>query len=226
MDCREGLASLSDGLIQLCLTDPPFGIDLDLQKKGSKREEIYDDDLEKTYHLMQEFIPLLFKKMAANSHLYMWFPMRHYTEWFELLETNGFETWPVPLVWVRRKGQCSHPHKWPASVVDTCFFARKGEMALAKQGRLNVIAPSVSSSDEGWHPLQKPLEVSIDLLERSAFPGMMVCDPFCGSGETFIAALSLEMGLKFLGFEKEERFRNRAVAEVVRFVEERKSANA
>jgi site-specific DNA-methyltransferase (adenine-specific) len=48
-------------------------------------------------------------------------------------------------------------------------------------------------SDENLgHAAQKPVALLEDLLRRSALPGNVVCDPFCGSGSIFPAAHALK----------------------------------
>ena len=44
------------------------------------------------------------------------------------------------------------------------------------------------------------------LIELTTIEEQIVCDPFCGSGTTLIAALRLNR--KYLGFEKEEQYYN------------------
>ena len=56
----------------------------------------------------------------------------------------------------------------------------------------------------GKHPAQKPLRLLLRMLEISAKPGDTVLAPFTGSGSECIAAQ--KMGMKFLGFEKDESY--------------------
>lgn len=50
------------------------------------------------------------------------------------------------------------------------------------------------------HPAQKPVSVMRWLVNALTQPGELVCDPFCGSGTTGIAAV--ELGRRFHGIEK------------------------
>jgi site-specific DNA-methyltransferase (adenine-specific) len=52
---------------------------------------------------------------------------------------------------------------------------------------------------EGKHPTQKPLELMKRLIASCTNPGDVVLDPFCGSGSTGVAALSL--GRSFIGID-------------------------
>ena len=58
------------------------------------------------------------------------------------------------------------------------------------------------------HPTPKPLALMRWLVEASCPEGGMVCDPFCGSGSTGVACLSL--GRRFLGIELSSEYAARA----------------
>ena len=54
------------------------------------------------------------------------------------------------------------------------------------------------------HPTQKPLPLMSELVRLFSFTGDTVCDPFCGSGTTGVAAIKL--GRKFVGIEQDPRW--------------------
>ena len=58
--------------------------------------------------------------------------------------------------------------------------------------------PTVSAKAIG-HPAPFPLEVPRRLIQLYSFAGDIVLDPFCGSGQTCIAAL--ELGRNYLGYD-------------------------
>ena len=53
--------------------------------------------------------------------------------------------------------------------------------------------------DMKQHPAQKPLELMLWLVDALSKTGDLVCDPFCGSGTTGIAAL--QRSCRFHGIE-------------------------
>lgn len=57
---------------------------------------------------------------------------------------------------------------------------------------------------ERHHPTQKPLELMAWCVEMATKEGYTILDPFMGSGTTGVAAV--QMGRKFIGIEKEERY--------------------
>lgn len=54
------------------------------------------------------------------------------------------------------------------------------------------------------HPNEKPISVMAKLVQLCSDPGDTICDPFCGSGSTLVAAKAA--GRKAIGVEIEERF--------------------
>ncbi|MET3699831.1 site-specific DNA-methyltransferase (adenine-specific) [Bacillus oleivorans] len=66
--------------------------------------------------------------------------------------------------------------------------------------------PAVQKNEKtfGYHPTQKPLELLNRIILASTNKNQIILDPFCGSGTTGVAAITL--GRKFIGIEKEEQF--------------------
>lgn len=56
----------------------------------------------------------------------------------------------------------------------------------------------------GKHPTQKPLALLVRLILMTTYENSVVCDPFCGSSTTGIAANLLKR--KFIGIEREKEF--------------------
>lgn len=67
----------------------------------------------------------------------------------------------------------------------------------------DVLSHNVKTKRRG-HPTEKPLGLMQQLVEFACPAGGLVLDPFCGSGTTGEAALSL--GRRFLGIDIEERW--------------------
>jgi len=65
------------------------------------------------------------------------------------------------------------------------------------------------------HPAQKPLSVMRWLVNALSRPGELVCDPFCGSGTTGVAAIQL--GRRFHGIECDVEYRALAERRIVAY---------
>lgn len=60
------------------------------------------------------------------------------------------------------------------------------------------------SNRQGEHPTEKPVSLMSEIILDFTKPGQLICDPFCGSGSTGVAAVKL--GRRFVGIEQNERW--------------------
>lgn len=108
----------------------------------------------------------------------------------------GFkQTWE-PIFMYRRKDAsrrvCLHVSTWGDGLNDfDCHVAA-------------VPQSNFTGADCKMHPAQKPLSVMRWLVAATTKAGELVCDPFCGSGTTGIAAVQL--GRRFHGIEKDKEY--------------------
>jgi site-specific DNA-methyltransferase (adenine-specific) len=90
------------------------------------------------------------------------------------------------------------------------YFRRRHEqIVFASKGRRKVVRRdlpdvwAVPRIHRAAYPTQKPVRLFELMLEASAEPGFMVCDPFCGSGSSGVAAV--RMGCDFIGADIDPR---------------------
>ena len=113
-----------------------------------------------------------------------------------------------PILWF------SKPYKIGGTIADNVLQYNLGaynESILNKYGQEsdNIFHIQSQQDDTGLHPTQKPLQLMKLLIELTTVEEQIVCDPFCGSGTTLIAALQLNRN--YLGFEKEESYYSTAI---------------
>lgn len=193
--------------VHLVLTDPPYGISLDVgeTKKGSNHPVIYADD---TYDIM-DLTALIAKEayriLVPDAHAYFWFDIKQHGKILRMLTEAGFTVDPIPLLWAKPgSGQVNHPDSRWASCYEACFFCRKGSRALLKQGQSNLLTYDPVPPKKKIHPVEKPVGLLRQLIESSTAPGEIVVDFFGGSGSTAEAAI--QTGRDFILFEKDEAF--------------------
>lgn len=206
-DCLQIVKGWADGCLHCVITDPPYGINLDVgeTKKGSPHPEIYSDD---TYNIM-DLTALMareaFRLLRDNTHAYFFFDIKQYTKVFTMLRDVGFTVEPIPLVWVKPgPGQVNHPDSRWGSGYEACFFCRKGNRALLRQGQSNVLSHDPVPSARKVHAVEKPVSLLRQLIETSTAPGETVADFFAGSGSLGEAAI--QTGRNFLLCEKDKAY--------------------
>jgi ParB/RepB/Spo0J family partition protein len=206
-DCIEVVKGWSSEIFSCCITDPHYGIDLDKgqTKKGSNHPTIYADDHYDIMEVTRLAAKEAFRLLKPNTHAYFWFDVKAYQKVFELLSDVGFTVDPVPLLWVKNvPGQVNHPESRWASGYEACFFCRKGNRALLKQGATNVLRYDVVPPSKKIHPVEKPTALLRQLIEASTVPNEVVFDLFGGSGS--LAEAAIQTGRNFTLVEKDPAF--------------------
>ena len=206
-DCLVISKEWASGIIDCVVTDPPYGINLDQgeTKKGSAHPVIYDDDTYDIMDLTARVAAEAFRLLRDNTHAYFFFDIKAYAKVYRALTDVGFTVDPIPLLWVKPgPGQVNHPDSRWGSGYEACFFCRKGQRALLKQGQSNVLAHDPVPSGKKIHPVEKPVSLLRQLIESSTAPGEVVLDFFGGSGSTGEAAL--QTGRNFLLCEKDPAY--------------------
>lgn len=176
-DCLDIMKDMSDGCVDLVVTDPPYGINLEYDG--------YDDTEKNWYKLIAQALPEIIRvsrmtilpscQIKRLEWIYANFPPDWLICWYKGSPGHasyiGFNDWEPLLVYGRTKNRL-YMHD---------YFQTKPS---PKKGTFN-------------HPCPKPIEWATWLIERASCEGDLVFDPFLGSGTTAVAALKL--GRHFYG---------------------------
>lgn len=194
-DCLDILPTLEPGSIDAVITDPPYGVGL--KQKAAKqrgggvtiRLAKYDhpDTLE---YIQQVVIPAieLCRKIArvvvvtpGTRNLWLYPPADDIGCFYSAAGT-GRGKWGFT---------CMQPILYYGT--DPYYAAQLG-------GRPNSMGQTYpNDANQQAHPCAKPLRMMQWLVERCAFPGQTILDPFMGSATTGVAALM--RGCNFIGIE-------------------------
>ncbi len=210
-EAMELLASLDDKSVDLCVTDPPFGIDIEDSRSMEARHHIYDNDDDKVsiMNLMERVIIGLKGKMKPGAHVYMFFAIQYYNDLTQVLLREGFTINKVPLLWVKNGGgSTAQPSYFPGNVYEPVLmaFAPGKRRKLEVLGLNNVIRCDSVHPSKKNHPLEKSINLYNEIIRRSACKGDLFIDPFSGVGNSLVAAKRL--GCNVRGAEKVERYRS------------------
>ena len=186
-DCREILPQIINDDINLVLTDPPYGINLNTKRKhwdGSvlKWDAITNDDAEFDPHFLLGFNNIIL--WGANFYT-RYLPIGGWIVWDKRVNINCDKMLGMPfeLAWCNNK---------------KCFeFIR-----LQHGGVINADSRKGNNSKR-WHPTQKPIllmKCCMKLVKRIN----TILDPYMGSGTVLKAAKDL--GYKSIGIEIEEKY--------------------
>lgn len=203
-DCMEAMLKLPDGQFDVLLTDPPYGMHAqDFADGGGKQfygGHFYDDSLEDWHELMAELAISTWRICKPAAHAYVFCDIDQFAALREIFAIPGWTVHRTPLIWVNpTANRVPWPEQGPMRKWQMILYAVKGKRPVTK------VSPDVlthSSDPNMGHQAQKPIDLYVDLLRRSATAGDHVIDPFAGTGTIFPAAHELK--LIATGIEKDD----------------------
>jgi site-specific DNA-methyltransferase (adenine-specific) len=195
------LKGIPDGVIDSIVTDPPYGIGLQLgtRRTGraySRTASIAGDQPDEAKQLWRAWIPQA-HRVAKPDSLHLVFGTWKSPWMHELLSSSfrvvGCICWDKRLIGL---GHYLRP-QW-----EMAYVCAKG-----KPPRHQLPAPSdvwqVARLPRTRHPCEKPLPLLRRAIALTSAPGDVILDPFCGIGSAIVAAV--ECGRRGVGFEIDRR---------------------
>lgn len=177
-DCLDVMKTLPDKSIDLVLTDPPYGVNMNY--------DIYNDSEESWFDLMDKFIPEAIRvgkmvimpscqiKRMGYFYTSSKFPKPDWIMcWYKgsvgSAGYTGFNDWEPHLVWGKNN-----------TTMHDYFRA-------------------TPEPQTNGHPCQKPLSWATWIISRATKEGDIVLDPFMGSGTTLLGAKNTKRN--YIGIE-------------------------
>ena len=210
-DCIAGMAERLEGdSVDLVLTDPPYGIDLDLtdtlgsRGKVSHKGTVANDGLDEAISVFRDAAKELRRVLKEDGHVYVFASWKTYDIFRDILTEEEF-TVRNCIVWSKVR-----PNNQPNFGAGGTYWGLQHEFVLyatldsprpLEHTRPDVIVHKHSTQGQE-HPTQKPVGLLEEFIEQSTAPGDVVLDPFTGSGSTAVAAIRTDR--ECIGFELEE----------------------
>ena len=206
-DSLELIKEIADDSIDLVITDPPWGINLQ-KKRGPRSVEYkqFEDKKPKT-NLYKAIGKELFRVLKPGSHLWIFFGIEFYNEIYKVLDRVGFDVREVPCVWIKEGGTFTNWEHKPMPQYESFFFAVKTIKGHARQLKEVTTDVFVYPRERGVsriHTTQKPIQLMKRLITLSSAENEIVLDPFAGSASTLLAAAILKR--RAVGFELDQEF--------------------
>ena len=177
-DCTDADAvelALQGRTADICLTDPPYGLD-EKKKSGKNDYGVYKDTLENLISLASGWLPIAREKSAAVV-----FSPGVTRQWI----------YPEPnwvICWFYGGGQLRSPWGFNCWQPFLCY-GKDPSLKLGKGARPDAVNLNVPANVDIDHHCPKPVKLWQWFLERLTFsPDAVIYEPFSGSGTTIIAA--------------------------------------
>ena len=214
-DCVEGMRErLDDDSVDCVITDPPYGIDVDMQgglecvnQVRDKGTVDNDQSLEESLDLFRNVLSEVARVMTTDGHLYVFASWKTYPEFATIITNAGFEIRNC-LVWKKKNKNHTPGFSGDKPLYgynhEFCIFAVSGGGRKLTEPQEDVLEyPEARFEDttktETEHPTQKPVGLLSRMVELSTSESDRVLDPFMGSGATAVAAVQNDR--EYVGFE-------------------------
>lgn len=194
MDAEELLSYFPDNKNIVIITDPPYGINLDLkwlsemnlaeQKQPNKSDcKIINDN--KPFDARHLFN---YKRRLIFGHPYIY--DENATGW---------------IIWDKQPKINERCIVTPVEMASTTLRTGFDIFRVMWGGYMRDLD---FGEDRYEHPTQKPLKLLKRIIEKFTKPTDLIIDPYCGSGSTLVACK--KMGRNFVGGDIEQRYVNLA----------------
>src|SRR5580704_14512860 len=204
-DCVEFLRSLPDESVDVIVTDPAysgmnqhmrFGYGRIVGHYGSADNERWFNEFSDDPESYRVFLGECRRVLRRDRHVYIMFDS------FSMLSLGALvrDFFDVKGVIVWDKVHLGMGHYFRRRH-EQIVFASKGRRKVSRRDLPDVWA--VPRIHRAAYPTQKPVKLFEMMLEASAEPGFTVCDPFCGSGSSAVAAV--RFGCDFIGADIDPR---------------------
>jgi site-specific DNA-methyltransferase (adenine-specific) len=211
-NCLDVLPTLSG--VDHVIGDPPYEDELH-KAFGRKIDRNDGDHLPRSVNMLQ---PLEFSGInglrddvaqvaaRASSGWVIFFTLAEGVRaWRDSLQAAGAK-WDTTCFWVKPDASPRFNGQGPARGAE-CFvtcWAGKGYRSWNGGGKRGIYTHLVNYQRQGEHPTEKPVPLMSEIILDFTKPGELICDPFCGSGSTGVAAV--KAGRRFIGIEQNERW--------------------
>lgn len=189
-DAAQVLANVTEGTIDLVVTDPPYLVNYKDRSGRSLQNDNNPDGV------LPVFAPLACA-MKANSYAICFAGWSALPQFSAAWDAAGLRI-VSQIVWEKqyasRQGYTQYRH-------ESAYVLAKGNPARPAHP-----LPSVMDwvySGNRLHPTEKAVEIIAPLIRCFSKPGDLVCDPFSGSGSTSVAAAL--NGRDYLGIDIDDQ---------------------
>jgi DNA modification methylase len=197
-DCREVLPEFGETVVDLIVTDPPYGANYINDRFGA-----IAGDVDTTSALAGVRSALAVMRVGRHVYLFGRYDLSS-------LQLSGL----AELIWDKSIMGQGGQHVWAPQHEYIQFATFRPSQKNREDGRGNGAArlrrgtvlryQRPHTTGVVRHPTEKPVGLLRELIESSSRMGEVVLDPFAGSGSTLVAAY-LE-GRRAIGIEIEERY--------------------
>lgn len=163
----------------MVFTDPPYGVEYqsNIRTKTDKFELIKNDDS------FLDISPIIDK--FSNGWVFVWTSWKVQNRWIDIFKNYGYPT--NIIIWYKPGGRIGDLKKTFSSDYEVALVWNRGAELTGKRiGSVWKINKDGASTYV--HPTQKPVELSVEALDKTTNKNDIILDLFGGSGSTLLGA--------------------------------------
>ena len=200
-DCLEEMKKIPDGSIDMVLTDPPYGMSYQSNRRVAtdKFNKFSNDN---NLEWLNGFVNECYRVMKEDTALYM-FCSWHHIEVFKKAVEGRFKLKNI-IVWNKNnhgsgdlKGSYAPKHEF-------VLYAHKGRSLFREKRLPDVMDFPKIASVKLHHPTEKNVDMLSVFIANNSDATQTILDPFMGSGTTGVACKNLNRS--FIGIELDSTY--------------------
>ena len=217
-DCLEGMKRISDGSVDLIVTDPPYLINYSRHVKGHRFEnKILNDN---NPELISKYIKECYRILKNNSAMYMFTSHKTVDFFKQELENTGFNVKNM-IIWDKQRQGMGDTSTVFGFQYELIFFVSKGQPKIRGKRLSDIWSfPKVVGRNQ-VHQNQKPIELIERCVTKHSNEGDVVFDGFMGSGTTAIACINTNRN--YIGFELDEEYYKASIERINNHVKDKQN---
>ena len=174
---------MNNKIADLVNTDPPYGVyyQSNMRTKSDKFDVIKNDDK------ILNITPIIDK--FSKGWVFIWTTWKVIDKWLDNTKSFGFPTNMV--VWHKGGGGIGDLKKTFSTDYEMALvFNRGAELCGKRIGSVWTLKKDKAIKYK--HPTQKPVELSVEAIDKTTYPKSIIMDLFLGSGSTLIACEKMD----------------------------------
>lgn len=209
-DCLEILKTISDGSIDLVITDPPYrmnhttGGNKNIGMNNRWQGNIKAGNTVMNFNIdikFSDWLPEVYRVLKNSGHCYIFCNDKNVQELLNDATKIGFRESNI-LVWIKNNA-C--PNRYYMKNCEFVLFLYKGATKpIADMSSKAAFACDNINGKDKHHPTEKPVEILKSFITNSSNIEDTVLDPFMGSGSTGVACM--QTNRQFIGIEIDKNY--------------------
>ena len=193
-DCMDILKQLPDKCVDLVLTDVPYDMNFQSNRRKDKYKHIENDD---NLNWLSEWCKQVKRIIKDNAHLYI-FCSWHNVDVFKQ-EIEKYIKIKNILIWVKNNTGMGDLINDYAPKYEMILFCNPNNKPLNDGRDSNILY--FNRTNNVNHPTEKPIDMMSYLIRKSTKEGDLIIDTFAGSCPVAIACHNLKR--RFICIEKD-----------------------